>query len=81
MTVSIKLFRSKDSEIKCKKCGQEIEIGYNILQTEVFESFVKEVQEEELCPKCLMKKRIDDMVEYDPILIETAKNMIGVGVI
>ena len=76
-----KLFRRNDSVITCKKCGQKTEIGYNFLQTESYEAFTEEMKKESLCPKCLMMRKIDAMVEYDSVLIETAKNMIGVGVI
>lgn len=76
-----KLFRRNDSVITCKKCRQKTEIGYNFLQTESYEVFTDEMKKESLCPKCLMRRKIDAMVEYDPVLIETAKNMIGVGVI
>jgi len=76
-----KLFRSNDSEVVCKSCGQKTEIGYNYLQTESYEKFTEEMKNESLCAKCLMRKKIDTMIDHDPVLIETAKNMIGVGVI
>lgn len=76
-----KLFRRNETVVTCKKCGQKTEIGYNYLQTESYEKFTKEMKTESLCAKCLIKKKIDTMIEYDPVLIETAKNMIGVGVI
>lgn len=76
-----KLFRRNDSVITCKKCGQKTEIGYNFLQTESYKAFTEEMKKESLCPKCLMRHKIDAMIEFDAVLIETAKNMIGVGVI
>ena len=76
-----KLFRRNDSVITCKKCGQKTEIGYNFLQTESYEAFTEEMKKESLCPKCLMRRKIDAMIDCDSVLIETAKNMIGVGVI
>ena len=76
-----KLFRRNETVITCKSCGQKTEIGYNHLQTESYEKFTEEMKNESLCAKCLMRKKIDAMIDHDPVLIETAKNMIGVGVI
>ena len=76
-----KLFRSKDSKIKCIRCGAVKEIGYNYQQSESYSKLVEGMKETGLCPKCLVRSKIDGMIDYDPVLIETAKNMIAVGVL
>jgi hypothetical protein len=77
----IKLYREKDVIVNCKECKAEVSIGFNILQEEAFEKFKDEAIKESLCPKCLMRHRINSVVDYDSILLETARNMIAVGVI
>lgn len=74
-----KMFRKSDSVVNCKKCGSEVEIGFSILQEETYEKIVKEMKQFRLCPKCLVKHRLEEMIDLDKILIETAVSMIALG--
>lgn len=74
-----KLYREKDVVINCKNCKAEVSIGYNILQEQSFEKFKDECIQESLCPKCLVRHRIDTMVEDDKVLLDSAINMIALG--
>jgi hypothetical protein len=76
-----KLYRENDCSFTCKCCGRETTIGFNILQEQSFEKFKDECVEQSTCGKCLVRNRINVMTDYDPVLLETAKNMICVGVI
>lgn len=76
-----KLYRENDCSFICRSCGKETVIGFNILQEKSFEKFKDECIQSSTCGKCLVRNRIDDMVNYDPVLIETAKNMIAAGAI
>lgn len=76
-----KMFREKDKFLICKNCQTEVSIGFNILQQPCFEKYADECVENSLCPKCLIKHRIEGIVKNDTVLLETAKNMICVGAI
>lgn len=76
----LKMFRKKDAEVKCKTCGKEVCIGYNVKQQQSFERFRDEMIEKSQCPRCLINSRLDNMIDYDKVLVETAVNMIKLGV-
>lgn len=76
-----KLYREEDVKFICSSCGKETSIGFNILQEESFSRFKDECVKASTCGKCLVRNRINVMTDYDPVLLETAKNMICVGVI
>lgn len=77
----IKMYRTEEDVVKCKKCGIITAIGYNILQEEEFEVFKEECISKSLCPNCLKKQRIDSIVNCDEVLLKTVENMLAVGVI
>lgn len=76
-----KMYREEDDVVICKTCGIITAVGFNILQENEFEAFKSECIENCLCPQCLKKSRINAVINNDSVLIDTAKNMIAVGVI
>jgi hypothetical protein len=76
-----KMFRVSDSVFTCKECKSIVNIGFNILQESSFEKYKEECISKNLCPKCLIRKKVNSYICNDKILSETASNMIALGVL
>ena len=62
-----KLYRAKDEEFTCQKCGKHTAIGYNFTQTDAYARFKNECVKENLCGKCLIdqKTQTDKEIELE----------------